>query len=179
MALPRILILNALKNTLQASVPVVDGKPKWKVRHYRNRETTFEEMPCIAIRYAGDDAPGVTTAGEGSLSMMEDAMELAVDLVVDTMVAAESDRETAGDTTDGTDPTGLEEASEIVEKSLDTIFKPGEEINTLGGLIWDARYDGSGDNDDVGTPDNVRLAERLTLVYRVRHEAPYKLLIGE
>lgn len=181
MSLPRDQILQALVNTFRAAVPNVGdpAKPKWKVRHYRNRETAYEEMPCLAIRYVGDDAPGTTVPSDSDLSTAEDIFELSVELIVDTVIEPEHDRETAGDATEGTEPTGLEASSEIIEATLGTLFTPGEEVNTLGGLIWDARYDGSGDNDDVGTPDNVRLAERVTLVYRVRREAPHRLLIGE
>lgn len=181
MTLPRILILKALKQTLQSQVPLVGGVPLYKVRHHRNRETTLEEMPCVAIRYIADDVPGVTRGLDepGALSLAESAMQLNVELIVDAPLAAESDRETAGDPDDGEDDTGLEFASEIVEKCLNALFTKGEEVNTMGGVIWDVIYDGSGDNEDVGTPDNVRLAERLTLVYRVRAEAPQELLIGE
>lgn len=179
--LPRDTILQALKSALQAAVPMVGdpARPKWKVRHWRNRETTFEEMPCVAIRYVADDAPGVTTASDTILSVAEAIFELGVELVVDTEIAPESDRDTAGDPDEGLEPTGLESASEIIKQCLDVLFTPGEEPNALGGTVWDVRYDGSGDNDDVGTPDNLRLVERLTLVYRVRAEAPHVLLIGD
>lgn len=179
--LPRIQILQALKLALDAAVPVVDGVPKWKVRHERNRDTAAEEMPCLAIRYIADDAPDVargTDDGAG-LSLAEEAFELKIEFVVDTPIAPESDRETAGDADEGEDPTGLALASEIIEASFDALFAEGEEPNQLGGLVWETRYDGSGDNDEIATPDNVRLAERLTFVYRVRAEAPHKLLTGE
>ena len=182
--LPRIQILNALKQTLESQVPedpANPGTPQWKVRHHRFRETTVEEMPCVAIRYIADDAPGVTRGADdpSQLSLAEEVFELRVDFVVDTMIQAEHDRETAGDATEGDDPTGLEFASEIAEACLAALWTAGEPVNTMGGLIWDARYDGTGDNDDVATPDNVRLAESVTLVYRVRADAPYELLIGE
>lgn len=179
MSLPRDRILKALLLQLQAVVPEVDGLPAWKVRHHRFRPTTYEEMPCLAIRYVADDAPGVANASDSQPSLSEQAMELRIDFVVDTEIPPESDRETAGDEDEGADPTGFGVASTIIETSLGALFEEGKEINTLGGLIWDARYDGSGDNDDIETSDNVRLSERITLVYRVRGEAPHVLLIGE
>lgn len=185
MTLPRILILNALKRHLRAAVPVDETftppKPMFKVRHERFRETTFEEMPCVAIRYLGDDAQDVTrgTDDPSHLSIAESVMTVRVELVVDTRILPESDRDTAGDANDGDDDTGMELASSIVEICLGALFKAGEEINSMGGVIWDATYDGSGDDQDLSTPDNVRLAERLTLVYRARAEAPHELLTGE
>jgi hypothetical protein len=183
--LPRIQILQALKLHLQAAVPVDETfdppKPMFKVRHERFRPTTLEEMPCVAIRYLGDDAEDVTRGIDdpSRLSIAESVMTVRVELIVDTQIPPESDRETGGDPTSGDDDTGLEEASRIVEICLGSLFQAGEEIESMGGLIWDARYDGSGDNDDLATPDNVRLAERLTLVYRARAEAPHELLVGE
>lgn len=177
--LPRDQILRALKLHLQAVVPNVAGSPKWKVRHHRHRATTYEEMPCLAIRYVADDATGVTNASDSAPSTAEDVMELKVDLIVDTEIPPESDRETAGDANEGEDPTGLGVPSEIIATSFDSIWKEGEPVQTLGGLVWDIRYDGSGEDDELATSDNVRLSERLTLVYRVRAEAPHQLLIGE
>lgn len=177
--LPRDQILRAFKLELEAVVPLEAGKPKWKVRHERFRPTTAEEMPCVAIRYLSDDVSGVTNASDAQPSTAETSMELGLALIVDTEIPPESDRETAGDPDEGDDPTGLGTASEIVEACLGALFTEGEEVNTLGGLIWDARYDGSGDNDDLVTSDNVRLSERLTLVYRVRAEAPQVLLTGD
>lgn len=185
MTLPRIQILDALKLHLRAAVPMdttfTPPRPMFKVRHERNRDTTFEEMPCVAIRYLGDDSEDVTrgTDDPSRLSMAESVMTCRVELIVDTLIDPESDHDTAGDVDDGDDDTGLEFASAIIEICLSSLFVAGEETNSLGGVIYDARYDGSGDNDALATPDNVRLAERLTLVYRARAEAPHELLIGE
>lgn len=181
MTLPRITILEALKLHLIANTPMVDGVPMFKVRHERFRAARFDEMPCVSIRYLGDDAPNVTRGAEdaANLSLAESAMELRVSLIIDLPLPPEMDEETAGDPGEGDDPTGLEQASAIVEACLGAIFREGEEIDTMGGVIWDAIYDGTGDNDDLESPDNVRMAENLTLVYRVRAEAPHKLLIGE
>lgn len=175
--LPREQILAALLVDLKTAAAA--AATPFKVRHERFRSSTAEEWPCVSIRYLGDDAPGVATGSDTAPSLAEEAMELRLELIVDTPLPAESDQETAEDPDDGDDPTGFGVASAIVETCLGAIFTEGQPINTLGGLIWDARYDGSGDNDDLATPDNVRLAERLTLVYRVRAEAPHVLLIGD
>jgi hypothetical protein len=178
--LPRDRILHAFKMALQSQVPVNgDGTPKWKIRHWRNRETTHEEMPCLAIRFVGDDVAGAFSASDSSPSIAEQVMDLNLELVIDTEIPPESDRDTADDPDDGLDETGFRTASPIIETALETLFVEGEEVNNLGGLIWDARYDGSGDNDDIALPDRIRLAERVTLVYRVRAEAPHVLLTGE
>lgn len=179
MPLPRDLILPAFKEALELEVPEVDGKPKWKVRHERFRPTAVEEMPCVAIRYLGDDATGVSRPADEAPSTAEEVFELRVELVIDAPLPPESDVQTAGDPDEGVDPTGLSTVSAIVETTLATMFTEGEPVNTLGGLIWDARYDGTGDEGENATSNNVRLSERLTLVYRVRAEAPHVLLIGD
>lgn len=181
MTLPRIQILEALLLHFRANVPLVDGVPMFRVRHERFRDASREQWPCVSIRYLADDAPDVVrgTDDPSGLSMAESVMELRLELVIDTEIPPESDPETAGDANDGADETGLGDASRIAEICLGSIFRAGEEAENLGGLIWDARYDGTGDNDELATPDNVRLAERLTLVYRVRAEAPHLLLTGE
>lgn len=177
--LPRDRLLRALKFAFDAVVPNDAGVPRWKVRHWRNRAAALEEMPCVSVRYIADDAPGVSNASDESPSIAEEFMELGIELVVETPLPPESDRETAGDADEGEDPTGLGVASEIIETCFDALFTEGEEPNDLGGLVFTIRYDGSGNNDEIATPDNVRLAERLTLVYRVRAEAPHRLLTGE
>lgn len=181
MTLPRIVILEAYKLALRAAVPIVDGKPMFKVRHDRFRDARQEEWPCVSIRYLGDDNPDVTRGLDDPqrMSMAESVMELRVALIIDTEIPPESDMDTAGDASDGTDETGLGDASKIAEICLGVIFRKGEEIDTMGGVIWDARYDGTVDNDDLATPDNVRLAEGITFVYRARAEAPHELLIGD
>jgi hypothetical protein len=177
--LPRDQILRALLLALQAVVPTDAGVPRWKVRHERFRSSTAEEMPCLAIRYVADDASGVATGSDSAPSLAEEVMELRTEFVVDTPIDPESDRETAGDPDEGGDPTGLGAASQIIETSLDALCPEGGPVNTLGGLVWDIRYDGSGANDELATSDNVRLAEAVTFVYRVRAEAPHRLLIGD
>jgi len=151
------------------------------VRHMRFRNPSTKEMPCVSLRFVGDDAPGITRAtdGEGP-STAEEVLELGVELVADSPIPPEVDEE--GDDSEedeGQDPTGLATCSNMLEVLLESLFTPGEPAATLGGLVWDIRYDGSADDDDVSKPDNVRLAERITLQYRVRAEAPTHLLIGD
>jgi hypothetical protein len=181
--LPRLLLLEALKAHFRANVPASEDdplKPAFKVRHMRFRNPTKKEMPCVSLRFVGDDAPGQVrgTDGEG-LSMAEEVFELGVELVADAEIPPERDEEDGGDVDDGEDPTGLATCSDMIEILMNSLFTEGEEAVTLGGLAWDIRYDGSADDDDVSKPDNVRLAERITLVYRVRAEAPTQILIGE
>lgn len=182
-SMPTDTILQALKRAIEAEVPInpETGKPFFKVRHERFRETTLEEMPCLAIRYIADDATGTTRGAEDPqrLSLSEEAMELHAEYVIDTMLPPESDRDTALDEDEGEDPTGVAFPKQILAVALGATFRKGEEINTMGGVIWDARYDGTGDNEDVSNPHNVRLVERVTFVYRTRGEAPHMLLLGE
>lgn len=174
--LPRIVILEALRDHFRAAVPLVGGRPAFRVRHWRFRSPANEEMPCVSLRYIGDDAPGVTRGSDGSApSMAEEVFELSVELVADAPLPPEEDEV---DGQDGADPTGLATCSSMLETCLNSLFTPGQLPTTLGGLVWNIRYDGSGDDEDVSQPDNARLAERLTFEYRVRAEAPTHLLMG-
>lgn len=176
MALPRITILNALLAHLRAHVDTLPVDQQFKVRHWRFRNPTTKEMPCVSLRYVSVDASGVTRATDGEQpSTSEEVFELNLDLIADSPVPAELDEE-ADDL--GDDPTGLEACSTMIGVCLDALFTPGEPVETLGGTVRDIRYDGSAENDDDSRPDNVRLAERLAFEYATRAEAPQHHLIG-
>jgi hypothetical protein len=184
MTLPRIRLLSALRAHFRAAVAaaVVAGDiPKaFKVRHWRFRNPSTKEWPCVSLRYAGDDPQGTTRPTDGDrLSTSEEVFELGITLQADAALPAEKDEENGDDEGPDDDPTGLRVPSEMLELLLNSLFTPGEQPVTLGGMAYDIRYDGSADDDDDSKPDNVRLSERIVIEYRVRKEAPTHLLLGE
>jgi hypothetical protein len=184
MTLPRLVILSALRDHFRAAVAeavVAAAIPKrFKVRHWRFRDPTKAEWPCVSLRYRGEDPQGTTrpTDGDG-LSASEEVFELMIDLVADADLPAEKDEADGDDEGPDDDPTGMRVPSEMLEILFASIYTPGMAPVTLGGLAYDIRYDGTAEDDDDSKPDNVRLSERLVIEYRVRKEAPTHLLLGE
>jgi hypothetical protein len=173
--LPRVALLTALVDHLAAGVAALPEADRFKLRHHRHRDTAEEEMPCVAVRFVSDDVPGNVSGSDAYPSMSEAIMELGVDLVADVQLPAEA---APGQSVDaGDDPTGLLGPSMLIERLLRMLFAVGEPPTTLGGLAWDIRYEGTGDDPD-SSPDSARIVERLVLVYRVRREAPTELLTG-
>lgn len=167
----RTRILEAFKAHLEAATP--PDRP-FTIRHWRFRDPTEEELPCISIRYVSRDFPGVSTAADpaaAQLSVSEELLEIGVDLICDTPLPTEGS---------DADPTGLETPGLMLQACMDTLFEPGEQPVTLGGLLHDIRWDADspGDDAEVSSPDVARLAERLTLVYRARTEYPIGILEG-
>lgn len=184
MPLPRLVILPALRAHFRAAVAaaVVAGiiDEPFKVRHWRFRDPSKNEWPCVSLRYRGEDPQGTTRPTDGDdLSTSEEVFELMIDLVADAELPPEKDEEEGDDEGPGDDPTGMRVPSGMLEILLNSIFTPGQLPVTLGGLAYDIRYDGTADDEDESKPDNVRLSERLVIEYRVRKEAPTHLLLGE
>jgi len=171
MPMPFIPVAIALKQELAANLPA-----PIKVRHHRHRESTSDELPCVAIRIMSNDPSdqGRETTASG---LPEQVMELAVDIVIDMDLAAEVDA--PGDD-DSEDPTGYGGPAAIMAQILDILF-PGiddGDTNTLGGTTWLIRYDGTAPNEAEAEPDYARMEERLVLSYRVRADRPTELLLG-
>lgn len=171
MTMPRIQILVALKDFL---MPVGAGAAApFLVRHHRHRESSDEEFPCCAIRFVSED-PQDASASDASPSSAEEVINLSVDLIMDSLIDAEI---RAGDAGPDLDPTGFGRVSAMSEACLDALFNVGGEPETLGGLLWNIRYDGTADDEPLSQPDYARVTERLVLQYRVRAEAPTQILV--
>lgn len=178
MTLPRIVILEALLAHFRDVVDALPAEQQFKVRHWRHRNPSTNEMPCVSLRFEGDDPQGTVRATDGEQpSIAEEVFELTVDLVADAPLPAENDDTPLDD--GGEDPTGLGVPAAMLEILLNSLWTPGELATTLGGVAFDIRYDGSGDDGGDSKPDNARLADRITIEYRVRAEAPTHLLMGE
>ena len=177
MPLPRVALMLALKSHLAAAVAALPPGDSFLVRHHRHRESTAEEWPCLAIKFVSDDTTGITTGtDDDGLSMAETVMDLSVDLIADVDLEPERD---AGEPADpDEDPTGLAGPSRLIKVCLDSLLVAGEPADKLGGLAWDIRHEGTG-NDEESSPDAARMVERIVLVYRVRADAPTELLLND
>lgn len=173
--MPFIAVLLALRAEIAAAVEgrTIGAKPIG-VRHARHRETKEAERPCVGLRFISNDA---SELGEQTTSMglPEQVMELVVNLVIDLDLKEEAD---AYDDLTG-DPTGYGDQAQIIAWILDRLLpdlEAGAEVNSLGGLAWRIRYDGTAPDEGDASPDMARMEERLTIFYRVRADHPTELL---
>ena len=173
--MPFLTVLMAFNDFTKQALAGYEANTKTvKVRHHRHRESTSAEWPCVSPRFISNDVSqlGQETTPIGTPELI---MELAVNLVIDTELPAESD----DDAVAGDDPTGYGVAAGILETVLDALFPEGEtEPVTLGGVCWDIRYDGSAADEADASPDFARMEERFVLFYRVRADRPTELLMG-
>lgn len=166
---PREIILDALLAHLQIQVAALPSDEQFTVRHYRHRNTADDELEgpgCLSLRWRSDDMAGQRNGGDG-LSLSEDVVEMAIDLVGEAKIPSEAS---------GNDPTGLGSCGAILATAFSFLFRTGEEPEKLGGLLWDIRYDGTSDDDEFSTEEIARVSERLALLYRVRTENPNAIL---
>lgn len=176
--MPYVPILIALRDEIQAAVDDADFgfERAVTVRHHRFREASSKMWPCVSIRRVSSD-PASEGRQENAYGLPEEVMELTVDLVIDMAIPPEIE-EDDGASPDH-DPTGYGDQADVLATILDRLFPGGDEPeNTLGGLVWQMRYDGSSDDDGVLGPDQTRMEERLTILYRVRADRPTELLTG-
>lgn len=167
---PREIILEALIAHLQIEVANLPADEQFTVRHWRNRNTADDEMKfglgCLSLRWRGEDFNGEGNGGDG-LSLGEDVVTQMTDLVAEVKLPSEAS---------GEDPTGLGRCGKILTHAFNFLFTTGEQPENLGGLLWDIRYDGTSDDDDLSTEEIGRVSERLGLLYRVRTENPNVIL---
>jgi hypothetical protein len=176
MSMPYLTVLSALFAEVDAALAgkTIDGQAI-TVRHHRFRNTSSREMPCVAPRMISADPSATFGQAETQGGLPEQMMELAVNLVVDLEIDPEDDdpKSLAGD------PTGYGRHAQVLAWILDRLLpdlEGGAEPNTLGGTVWDIRYDGTAPEDAEMSPDVGRMEERLTLFYRVRADHPTVLL---
>jgi hypothetical protein len=179
MPMPFVTIMIALETGVRALLAgeTFGADTPITVRQHRHREPTQDELNCLSIRFVSNDPSSQYGEQETSGGLPEAVWELSLDLVIDMALSPEA--RTPGDVGDD-DPTGFGRHSEVLAEVLDWMF-PGDatQDNTLGGLIWQARYDGSADTETDSTPDFARMEERLVLLYRVRADRPTELLTGD
>jgi len=172
--MPQIIVLLALKKEIADifAIARVAGK-KVTVRHERHRDAEQAVWPSVSIAYVSHDPSQEYGRQENDGGLPEEVWALSVNVVIDADLPPEATDEGDADL----DPTGYGTHAAIMSLIIDRLFPDGDE-NTIGGTTWQIRYDGSADNESDATPDNARVEERLTLLYRVRADRPNILLMG-
>lgn len=183
---PFIIVLAAVRETLEAAglqeqlgemLAELDGdQTELKFRWLRNRYTTQEEKPCIAIAFVNDgpqdpqDADQYPAAGE---AVRELALDLVIDVDLPTEVEADEDEIIA-------DLAGLEILSHIERRAVQALkwgfIDPAQAPTPLSlSAHWVQELGVDNDEDLVDFPG--RLVSRVNVLYRVRSDDPMILLM--
>jgi hypothetical protein len=154
-----------------------DGDPlALKLRWLRNRYTTQEEKPCLAIAFVSDGPQDPQDADQYP-AVGEAVRELAVDLVIDvdlpTEVEADEEELIA-------DVAGLEILAHIERRAVQLLkrgFENPADAPTPLSLCahWVQEIGVDNDEDLVDFPG--RLVSRVNVLYRVRSDDPMILLM--
>lgn len=175
---PRVRVLNAVMTTLLAAdLPARTEMPDLRVRWARNRYTTIEERPCIAIAFVSD-APVDTDQYNSSGEMVR---MLSVDLVADAEVESEASAEETPDPTDR-DPHGLTALSIMVDQAMLALkegFAPDADPGTPLALVADWCEDAGVSDDEELQDIDGRLVARANVLYRVSTTDPTVLFTRE
>lgn len=187
--MPLVTILKATMGTLEwADLPAqlaellesipggAPGQPmELKLRWARNRYTTLEEKPCVALAFVSDspvdpqDSDRYPSAGE---ALRECALDIIVDIDLPTETAVEEEQLIA-------DVAGLEILSHV-ERRVVQALKAGwiDQAGNPSPLSAKAHWvqEIGVDNDEDLIDFNGRLVSRVNVLYRVSSEDPTKLL---
>lgn len=184
---PRVIVLDAIMQTLlEAGLPGIlaellaamgDGAEPAELllRWARNRYTTFEERPCIALAFVSD---GPRENSDQYLSAGEAERELALDIVADVELPTEAACEEGL----AEDTARLEILSHFVDQPLKAL-KAGfiDQVGARTPLTRVAHWveDLGIDDDEDLADENGRLVCRINVLYRVRADDPTILLATE
>jgi hypothetical protein len=186
---PLVTVLAATMDTLKAAgldvelapyllmlagVDAVEPLPL-KLRWLRNRYTTAEEKPCIALAFVSDgpqDPSGQDQYPAAGEAVRELAVDIIVDLEVPTEVEAEEEELVA-------DVAGLEILSHFERRALRALKRgfldPADAATPLSAVAHWVQELGV-DNDEDLVDFNGRLVSRINVLYRVRSDDPMILL---
>lgn len=158
---PHIKILEAVKATLEAvdflDLAGMTGVKALTIRHFRQRYSTSGERPCLAIKWTGRPDNNVDDQYKNS---DERPLKCGIDLVIDLLPVPE-------DAADDPDPTGWAEMSRIAAVALEAL-RDEDPANPLS-LVCDGWViDEDLVPDEDSKPDNGRLVQAISVVYRVR-----------
>lgn len=185
--MPWIIVLDAVMQTLQAaglSITLADllaamgkdGEPaELLLRWARNRYTTFQERPCIALAFVSD---GPRENSDQYMSAGEAERELAIDVIADVELPTEAECEEGL----AQDTARLEILSHFVGQALKAlkasfIDQAGAPTPLTPVAHW---VEDLGIDDDEDLQDeNGRLVGRINVLYRVRADDPTILLRQE
>ena len=177
---PFIRVMHRVRGRLdEVNMPVVTGIADLSLRWARNRYTTREERPCLAIAFVSDEP-----ADDGSVNTNSDelvrvlALDLICDMEIETEASAEAN-ESMGTPIEEFDPAGLGQLSMVITEAHKALreccIDPLQDTTELGRCIdWvqDIGYD---DDEELAGEDG-RLVGRLNVIYRTSSWDPTLLL---
>jgi hypothetical protein len=169
---PRIIVLDAVMQTLlEAELPTLLEQPDLRIRWMRNRYTSIEERPCIAIAFVSDEP---TDVREQYMTTSEAQRTLAIDIIADVELPTETEAET-----DVSDIARIEILSHFVDQPLYALKRgfqdPADSPTPLSRVAHWVEDLGIDDDEDLAD-ENGRLVCRLNVLYRVRSDDPTVLL---
>lgn len=157
---PHIRILEALVATLEL-VNFEDraGVVGVTIRHTRNRYPTSSEKPCISVRWLGNE----DQADEQYANAWERYKLCNIDLVADAAIEAEDSQ---------VDETGWDRLSRMLAAAFEKLREEGTPLYDLMNWVQDRDTD----PDEDSKPDEGRLVQAISVLYRVRTDQPNVLL---
>ena len=179
---PRIRVLHAvMARLIEVDMPLRCNIPDLKLRWARNRYTTREERPCLAIAFVSDAPVENATSLNSDEQMRALAFDIIVDMQIETEASAES-QAAIGVAMAGYDPSGLLALSVVIDQAMlalrETSMDPLRDTTDLG-RYSDWIQDVSIDDDEELPDDDGRLVGRANVIYRVHSWDPTLLLMRE
>ena len=130
------------------------------VRHFRSRHVLKVDRNAISYRYQGDE----DYEREGQYRNAHERVKVIhIGVIIDLNLEDEEG---------GEDPTGWGQHFRVYYAQLAALRDPDGPLLQLCDWI----VDGDGEPDEDSKPDEGRLVKTISVVYRVRSEAPHVLL---
>ena len=178
---PFVRIMYAAREQLEVGDALANltALPDLKIRWARNRYTTRQERPCVAIAFVSDapvDDGAVSTNPDETVRAL--ALDIIVDMEVETEASAEANQalETP---VEQFDPTGLANLASVLAQAYQLLRAccqdPLRDSTTLGKMV-DWVQDVSIDDDEDLPDDDGRLVGRVNVLYRTSSWDPMQLL---
>ncbi len=176
---PRIEVLYAVMARLeQVDLPTLTGIADLNLRWTRNRYTTREERPCLALAFVSDEPRDRDTGLNGDETARILGIDLIVDLQIETEAAAQANT-AIGTLMSEFDPSGLADLSAVLDvamKALRQCCMDEFRDTTALGKVCDWVEDVEVDEDEELPDDDGRLVGRANVIYRTSSWDPTLLL---
>lgn len=172
------LMYAVMARLVDAGLPTQVNLPSLKLRWARNRFTTREERPCLAIAFVSDtpEAGGVTLSPDEMVMVL--SLDLILDLKLETEAADETNAALATSLLDY-DPSGLDDMMFVLRTASKLLrectLDPLRDSTDLGRKV-DWIEDVSVADDHELPDDDGRLVGRINVIYRASSWDPMVLL---
>ncbi len=179
---PRIEVLYAVMARLvQVDLPTLTGRADLNLRWARNRYTSREERPCLAVAFVSDEVADRDTGLNTDESVRMLAFDLIVDLQIETEASAEANAQ-IGTLMDEFDPSGLADLSAVLDVAMKALrqccldeFRDTTDLGKICDWVEDVEVD----EDEELPDDDGRLVGRANVIYRTSSWDPTLLLKRE